>query len=149
MAAVVAALIWATTGAADTTEDDLLQKAINYVFTGTVAPDNAPEITDRASCTVVVPDPKWKRFIRYDVSRLQLDNPRIGQTYVGRQANYQLDVESDKVIVEYLGADKKTVTNGYRSTQIPLPGDDIDRTRKAMQLIAGLCKPGGATKLPF
>ena len=138
-----------TTCQADTAADnDLLQKAINYVFTGTVAPDPAPEITDRASCAVVVPDPKWKRFIRYDLPRLQLDNPRISQTYAGRQANYQLDVESDKVIVEYLNADKKTVTNSYRSAQIPLPGD-IDRTRKAMQLIAGLCTTDGASKLPF
>ena len=144
-----AALFWAAAwqpGAM--AQDDLLQKAVNYVFTGTVDPKDEPEITDRKSCVVVVADPKWKRFIRYRLSELRLDDPRINSTYSGRQANYQLDVESDKVVVEYLNVDKKTVTNGYRSVQIPLPGD-IDRTRKAMQLIAARCKPDDATKLPF
>jgi hypothetical protein len=46
-------------------EDDVLQQAINYVFTGTIDPKDGPEITDRKSCVVVVPDPKWKRSVRY------------------------------------------------------------------------------------
>ena len=77
-------------------EDDVLQQAINYVFTGTIDPKDAPEITDRKSCVVVVPDPKWKRFIRYYLTRLGLDDPRIDSTYSGRQARYQLDAESDQ-----------------------------------------------------
>jgi len=129
-------------------EDDVLQQAINYVFTGTIDPQDAPEITDRKSCVVVLPDPKWKRFVRYYLTRLGLDDPRIASTYSGRQARYQLDIESDQVVVEYLNLDKKTVVNGYKSAQIPLPGN-IDQTRKALQLIAARCKGDDATKLPF
>lgn len=128
-------------------EDDLLQKAIDYVFTGTVGPENGPEIVDRKSCIVVMRDPKWNRFIRYYLTRLKLDDPNIDSTYSGRHVSYQLDVESDKIVVEYLDLDKKTVTIGYRSTQIPLPGD-IDQTKKALHLIAERCKQEGA-KLPF
>jgi hypothetical protein len=129
-------------------EDDVLQQAVNYVFTGAIDPKDAPEITDRKSCVVVVPDPKWKRFVRYYLPRLGLDDPRIESTYSGRQARYQLDAQNDLVVVEYLSPDKKTVVNGYKSAQIPLPGD-IDQTKKAMQLIATRCKRDDAPKLPF
>jgi hypothetical protein len=37
-----------------------LQKAVNYLFTGRNDPQDAPEILDRKSCVVVVPDPKSK-----------------------------------------------------------------------------------------
>jgi hypothetical protein len=129
-------------------DDDVLQQAVNYVFTGAVDPTDPPEITDPKSCVVVVADPRSKRYIRYYLNRLGLDDPRIDSTYAGRQAKYQLDVESDNVVVEYLTLDKKTVTIGYKSAQIPLPGD-IDRTRKALQFVAGRCKPGDEPKLPF
>jgi hypothetical protein len=129
-------------------EDDLLQKAINYVFTGTVDPKDAPEIVDRKSCAVVVPDPREKRFIRYYLTRLRLDDPNIDSTYAGRQVHYQLDVESGTIVLEYLGLDKTTVLNGYKSAQIPLPGD-IDQTKKAIALIAARCKQDGPPKLPF
>ena len=46
-------------------EDDPLQKAVNYLFTGRNDPQDAPEILDRKSCVVVVPDPKSKQSIRY------------------------------------------------------------------------------------
>ena len=128
-------------------EDDVLQQAINYVFTGAIEPKDAPEITDRKSCVVVVPDAKWKRFVRYYLPRLGLDDPRIDSTYSGRQARYQLDAQSDQVVVEYLSPDKKTVVNAYKSAQIVLPGD-IDQTKKALQLIAARCKRD-APKLPF
>jgi hypothetical protein len=130
------------------TEDDLLQKAVDYVFTGKVDPESAPEIVDRKSCIVVMRDPKWNRFIRYYLTRLRLDDPNIDSTYSGRHVRYQLDVESDKIVVEYLDLDKKTVTNGYRSAQIPLPGD-IDQTKRALHLIAERCKQDGPPKLPF
>jgi hypothetical protein len=129
-------------------EDDVLQQAINYVFTGTIDPKDGPEITDRKSCVVVVPDPKWKRSVRYYLPRLGLDDPRIDSTYSGRQARYQLDAQSDQAVVEYLSPDKKTVVNAYKSAQIPLPGD-IDHTKKALQLIAARCKRDDAPKLPF
>ena len=144
-----AALLWtAWLQASAGAEDDVFQQAVNYVFTGAIDPQDAPEITDRKSCVVVLPDPKWKRFVRYYLARLGLDEPRITSTYSGRQAHYQLDIESDQVVVEYLNLDKKTVVNGYKSAQIPLPGN-IDQTRKAFQLIAARCKRDDAPKLPF
>jgi hypothetical protein len=129
-------------------ERDPLQLAINYMLTGTLEPKDAPELVDRKSCAVVVADPKWKRFIRYYLSRFQLDDPRINSTYSGRQAAYQLDVESDKIVVEYLSLDKATVVNGYKSAQVPLPGD-IEQTKRAVRYIADHCKGNGETKLPF
>jgi hypothetical protein len=129
-------------------EDDVLQKAINYVFTGTVDPKDAPEVVDRKSCVVVMRDPRLNRFIRYYLTRLHLDDPNIDSTYAGRQVRYQLDVESGNIVVEYLAPDKTTVINGYKSAQIPLPGD-IDQTKKALQLIAARCKQDGTPKLPF
>jgi hypothetical protein len=128
--------------------DDLLQKTVNYVFTGTVDPKDPPEIVDHDACVVVMPDPRVKRFVRYYLSRLRLDDPNIVSTYTGRLAHYQLDVENSNVVVEYLGLDKTTVLNGYRSVQIPLPGD-IDQTRKALTYIAAHCKQGDEQKLPF
>jgi hypothetical protein len=129
-------------------EADVLQQAINYVFTGSIDPKDSPEITDRKSCVVVVADPKWKRFIRYHLGRLGLDDPRIDSTYSGRQALYQLDAQSDQVVVEYLGLDKTTVVNGYKSAQIALPGN-IDQTKKALQFLATHCSRDDAPKLPF
>jgi hypothetical protein len=129
-------------------EDAVLQQALNYVFTGTIDPKNAPEIEDRKSCVVVLPDPKWKRFVRYYLSRLGLDDPRFDSTYSGRQPRYLLEAQSDQTVVEYLGLDKKTVVNGYKTAQIPLPGD-LDQTKRALQLIAARCKRDDAPKLPF
>ncbi len=129
-------------------EADVLQQAINYVFTGSIDPKDSPEITDRKACVVVVADPKWKRFIRYHLGRLGLDDPRIDSTYAGRQALYQLDAQSDRVVVEYLGLDKTTVVNGYKSAQVALPGN-IDQTKKALQFLATHCSRDDAPKLPF
>ena len=126
---------------------DALQQAVNYALTGEINPKSPPEITDRKSCVVVLPDPKWRRLIRYHLSRLELDNPRISRTYAGRQARYNLDVDGDQIVVEYLQPDKKTVVNGYKSAQIPLPGD-IEQTRKALALIASRCKDDDQ-KSPF
>ena len=149
VAAIVLVFFWtARLQARAAAEDDVLQKAIDYVFTGTVAPENGPEIVDRKSCIVVVRDPKWNRFIRYYLARLRLDDPNIDSTYSGRHVSYQLDFEGDKIVVEYLDLDKKTVTNGYRSAQIPLPGD-IDQTKKALHVIAERCKQDDAQKPPF
>ncbi len=149
LVAAATSFLWATSLQTPArAEDDVLQQAINYVFTGEIAPKVAPEITDRKSCVVVVPDPKWKRFIRYYLARLELDDPRINSTYAGRQARYQLDTQSDQVVVEYLSPDKKTVVHGYKSAQIPLPGN-IDRTKKAFELIVERCKDDAAPKLPF
>jgi hypothetical protein len=103
---------------------------------------------DRNTCAVVMPDPKEKRFVRYYLSRLRLDDPSIVGTYAGRQVSYQLDVAGGQIVVEYLALDKTTVLNGYKSAQIPLPGD-LDQTKRALQLIAARCKQDGATKLPF
>lgn len=149
LVAAAASLLWtACLPISAGAEADILQQAINYMFTGTIDPKDGPEITDRKSCVVVVPDPKWKRSVRYYLPRLGLEDARIDSTYSGRQARYQLDAQSDQVVVEYLSPDRKTVVNAYRSAQIPLPGD-IDQTKKALQLIAARCKRDDAPRLPF
>jgi hypothetical protein len=146
---VAAFFLWMASAQIQAAEEEaLLQQAINYIFTGTIDPKDAPEITDRKACVVVVTDPKWKRFIRYHLTRLGLDDPRINSTYAGRQARYQLDAESDQTVIEYLAPDKKTVVNAYKSAQIPLPGN-IDQTTKALQLVAARCKRDNPTRLPF
>jgi hypothetical protein len=129
-------------------EDDVFQRAINYVFTGKTDPRDAPEIVDRKSCVVVLPDSKYKRYARYYLSRFKMDVARISKTYSGSRVFYELDVEGDDVIVEYLNIDKTTVQQGYRSAQISLPGD-VDQTQKALHLIFSEACKADKPKSPF
>ena len=120
-------------------EDDPLQKAVNYLFTGRNDPQDAPEILDRKSCVVVVPLPKSKQSIRYYLGRFKMDTAFINKTYAGSETIYSLDVKGAEVIVEYLNPGKSTVLHGHKSAQISLPGD-IDQTNKALASIASLCR---------
>ena len=120
-------------------EDDPLQKAVNYLFTGRNDPQDAPEILDRKSCVVVVSDPKSKQPTRYYLGRFRMDTAFINKTYAGSETVYSLDVKGGEVIVEYLDLGKSTVLHGHKSAQISLPGD-IDQISKALALIASLCR---------
>ena len=122
-------------------EDDPLQKAVNYLFTGRNDPQDAPEILDRKSCVVVLSDPKSKLPIRYYLGRFRIDTAFINKTYAGSETVYSLDVKGGEVIVEYLDVGKSTVLHGHKSAQISLPGD-IDQISKALALIASLCRNG-------
>jgi hypothetical protein len=122
-------------------EDDSLQQAVNYLFTGRNDPQDAPEILDRKSCVVVVPDSKSKQTIRYYLGRFRMDTAFINKTYAGSETVYSLDVKGGEVIVEYLDLDKSRVLHVHKSAQISLPGD-IDQTNKALALIASLCTNG-------
>jgi hypothetical protein len=135
----IASVLWAILTIHTMADNDLLQQALNYVFTGTISPEESPEIVDRKSCIVLVRDPRFPRFIRYHFDRFKPDDARISKKYSGARTLYELDVESDTVIIEYLGADKITVVQGYKSAQISLPGN-IDQTQKALQIIANYCK---------
>jgi hypothetical protein len=138
---VVVAIAATTAPARAAAETDRLQQAVNYVFTGSVDPKNGVEIADRPACIVVLPDPRSQRFIRYYLSRFRMDDALFDKTYSGTRVNYRLDVKGDDVILEYLSMDKQTVLQGYRSAQIPLPGD-IDQTQRAFRLIfSDFCKP--------
>jgi hypothetical protein len=129
-------------------EDDVFQQAVNYVFTGKIDPSDGPEIVDRKSCVVVVPDLKFKRYARYYLSRFKMDISRISKKYSGPQVFYELEVEGDDVLLEYLKADKTTVAYGFRSAHISLPGN-IDQIEKALRLIfADHCK-ADKPKSPF
>jgi hypothetical protein len=122
-------------------EADVFQKAVNYVFTGQVDPPDGPEIVDRKSCIVVMRDPKFKRYIRYYLGRFKMDNALFDKKYSGSRVSYELNVKADDVVIEYLDVDKKMVIQGYRSAQVPLPGD-IDQTQKALRVIfTDHCKP--------
>ena len=144
---VVVLIILCTPPIAAGARDELLQKAFNYVFTGAIEPNEAPDIVDLASCAVVVRDPRYPRFIRYYFGRIRPDNSRITKDYAGRKALYKLEVESDNTIIEYLSADKTTTTQAFKSAQIDLPGD-IEQTQKALKVIAERCK-GDGSKSPF
>jgi hypothetical protein len=128
--------------------DDLFQNAVNYVFTGRIDPQEAPEIVDRKSCIVVMRDPKYQRYIRYYLSRFRMDTAAFTKTYAGSQVLYNLEVDSDNVLLEYLDVDKATVARGYKSAHIALPGN-IDQTQKALKIIfADYCK-AEQQKAPF
>jgi hypothetical protein len=121
-------------------EDDVLQQAVNYIFTGSTEPQDGPEIVDRKSCIVVVPEPKFKRYARYYLGRFKMDVSRISKKYSGHDVSHELEVEGDSVVLEFLKSDKKTVDYGFKSAHIALPGN-IDRTEKALALIfAEYCK---------
>jgi len=129
-------------------EVDLFQQALNYVFTGDLAPQHAPEIVDRESCIVIMPDTKTGGFVRYYMARFRMEDALFNKIYSGSEVRYALDVKGNDTIIEYLSSDKRTVTQRYRSAQIPLPGD-IDQTQKAFRIIfADYCKPK-KSKGPF
>ena len=108
-------------------DGDIFQQALNYVFTGTIDPKSAPEIVDRKSCIVVVPDPRFNRFARYYLSRFKMNASLISKKYSGTRTLYELDVDGDDVIVEYLGPDRKTVLEAFKSAQISLRRSSCDR----------------------
>jgi hypothetical protein len=114
--------------------EDLFQKAVNYVFTGQVDPREAPEIVDRKSCVIVMRDPKFNRYIRYYLLRFKMDDALFDKNYSGSRVSYRLSVKGDDILIEYLDPDRRTVMQGYRSAQIPLPGE-IEQTQKALQII--------------
>ncbi|TMJ04285.1 MAG: hypothetical protein E6G97_07210 [Alphaproteobacteria bacterium] len=129
-------------------EADVFQQAVNYVFTGQVDPQGGPEIVDRRSCIVVVRDPRFNRYIRYYLSRFKMDDALFDKTYAGSRVLYEVNVKGDDTVIEYLTPDKSAVIQGYRSAQIPLPGD-IDQTRKALRIIfTDYCK-AETPKTPF
>lgn len=129
-------------------ETSRFQQALNYVFTGKIDLQNGPEIVDEKSCVIELHDPKYNRYIRYYLSRFKMDDVSFDKKYAGSRVYYEMDVKGDDVVIEYLSVDKKTVLQGYRSAQIPLPGD-IDQTRKALGIIfADHCK-AERPKAPF
>jgi hypothetical protein len=129
-------------------EDDVFQQAVNYIFTGRIDPKGGPEIVDPKACIVVLPEPDLNRYARYYLNRFKMDVSRISKKYAGRQVLYELEVEGDDVILEFLKADKATVNFGFKSAHISLPGN-IDRTEKALHLVFdGHCK-ADQPKSPF
>lgn len=129
-------------------EDDMFQRALNYVFTGRIDPLDGPAIVDRKACVVVAPDAKFKRYIRYYLNRFKIEDSRISKIYSGSQVSYELEVAGDGIIVEYLNIDKATINFGLKSEHISLPGN-IDQTEKALHLIFDeYCKPE-KLKTPF
>jgi hypothetical protein len=129
-------------------EDDVFQQAINYIFTGQIDPKGGPEIVDQKNCIIVVPEPDLNRYARYYLNRFKMDVSRISKKYAGRQVLYELEVEGDDTILEYLKADKKTVNFGFKSAHIALPGN-IERTEKALHLVFSEHCKADQPKLPF
>jgi hypothetical protein len=128
-------------------EDDVLQLAINYVFTGRVDPQDAPEIVDRKACIIVLFEPKFRAYVRYYLARFEMDTSHISKIYVGQQINYVLEVEGNDIIVEHLNPEK-TVARGFKTAQIALPGQ-IDQTERALKLIFNDHCRAEKPKLPF
>lgn len=145
----IAALVAVMCSAAPTAhaQDATLQQAVNYIFAGRVDPAEAPEIADATACIVVVPDKRNNRFARYYLKRFNIDGAWFSKRYAGREALYTLEVDGTDTIVEYLTADKKRVSFGFKSTRIPLTGD-VETTQKALERVAVLC-PKEAPKSPF
>jgi hypothetical protein len=148
MLAVAATAVLAAAGLSRAQSPDVLQEAVNYVFTGSLTPETPPTITDRKACIVVVPEPQKRRNARYYMGRFKMDISRITTTYSGRQTFYTLEVEGDDIILEYLSPDQKTVLTAFRTADIPLPGK-LDLTQRALKAIfTDHCKPDSA-KPPF
>jgi hypothetical protein len=146
--AIVSALWTVPVASAAAAENDVFQQAVNYVFTGRIDPPDGAEIVDRKACIVVVPEPKFKRYARYYLRRFKMDTSRISKKYSGRQALYQLEVDGDDVILEYLKGDKTTADYGFKSAHISLPGKP-DQTQKALRIIFGDYCKAEAPKSPF
>src|SRR5438034_859346 len=52
-------------------EDDRFQVAVNYIFTGKTDPSDKPEIIDRKSCVVMLPESQNKRYVKYYLGQNQ------------------------------------------------------------------------------
>jgi len=128
--------------------DDVFQQVVNYVFTGRTDPNDSVEIVDRKSCIVVVPEPKFNRYARYYLKRFKMDLARISKKYAGAQTLYELEVEGDDVILEYLKADKTTADYGFKTAHISLPGN-IDQAEKALRIIFSEYCKADTLKSPF
>jgi len=149
LAVATASLLWtAAMQNRAVAKDDVFQRAVNYVFTGRIDPQDGPEIVDRKACVVVVPDPKFNRYIRYYLRRFKMDDSRISKTYAGSQVLYELEVGGDGIIVEYLNIDRTTVNFGLKSVHISLPGN-IDQTERALHLIFSEYCKAEKPKTPF
>ncbi len=120
-------------------ESEKLRQAITYVFTGSIEPHDTIEIVDPKLCVVTVSEPDRNRSVRYYLSRFNPDTFRFEKRYVGRTPTYQLYVEGDEDVVEFLNPDK-TVSHGHRTARFALPGD-IDQSERALRVIADECKP--------
>ena len=69
---------------------------------------------------VVVAEPENNRSVRYYLSRFKPDSFRFEKRYVGRAPTYQLYVEGDEDVVEFLNTDM-TVSHGHRTARTPWP----------------------------
>ena len=77
-----------------------------------------------------------------------MDVARVSKKYSGSQVLYELEVEGDDVLLEFVKLDKTTVDYGFRAAHISLPGN-IEQTEKALRLIfAEHCK-ADKPKSPF
>jgi len=102
LAIAVASFLWTITlQTRAVPKDDVFQQAVNYVFTGKIDPGAGPEIVDRKSCVVVVPE-KFGGYARYYLTRFKMDDARISNKYSGREVSYELEVAGDDILVEYL-----------------------------------------------
>jgi hypothetical protein len=145
----IASVLWiAITHGPALAENDVFQQAVNYVFTGRVDPQDAPEILDRKSCVVLVPDRKFNRYVRYYLKRFKMDSARISKKYSGALTLYELEVEGDDVVLEYVKADKTTADYGFKSAHISLLGN-IDQTEKALHIIFEQYCKAEKPKSPF
>jgi hypothetical protein len=120
-------------------DSDKLRQAINYVFTGSIDAHDTIKVIDPKLCVVVVSEPERNRSVRYHLSRFKMDTTRFEKRYVGRTPTYQLYVEGDDDVVEFLNPDM-TVSHAHRTARFPLPGD-IDQSERALRVIADQCKP--------
>jgi len=78
---------------------------------------------------------RGKRGISAETAlRLERALGMSAQTWMNLQTLYELEVEGDDVVFEYLKPDKVTVDYGFRSAHISLPGDP-EQTEKALALI--------------
>jgi len=73
-------------------EDDVLQLAVNYVFTGRIDPRTLLKLSIE-NLIVVVFEPKFQAYVRYYLGRFKLDSARISKTYSGQQIFYVLEIQ--------------------------------------------------------
>jgi len=88
-------------------EDDSLQKAVNYLFRGRNDPQDAPEILDRKSCVVVVPDSKSKQTIRYYLGRFRMDT--AFEQYPGVKEAAGRTTEAQSGVLRYARSQHRTL----------------------------------------
>ena len=144
-------VLLALTASPAVSDDDVLQKALNYIFRGDIGAPGV-SIVDRKACVVKVVSMGGgleQTFFLRAVKSARIEN-QLRQTTYGPQYRPVISLEGDGTVMEETvwPGTKSAETSRTKKTAISIIGD-VERTQNALHLVVSdFCQPE-ASKLPF